>query len=193
MQPREINAFWSRTFPECPPIGFLFKHLYADRWLRVQTLDSENEHAESEEELAEITRRLNALIAEVFDLDSTLVLITTSYSESESSVRDVPLLKPLDPNPVFMQSVGVHELALEFDSPTYWHLFVSERENAPGGLDRLVRLAAQPSLTSGVINLILLGPESKRLLYVRSTSAEVVLDSTVARDALQEKFAELAD
>lgn len=190
MQAREINALWSRAFPECPPVGFLFKHVFQDRWTRFRSFPGDRKHPSSEEDLVEICRRQNALIDHVFQVDQRLILITTSYSKAESSIRDVPLLAPLDPDHLFMQSVGVHELALEFDSPTYWHLFVSERDKSPGALDKLFRLSAQESLTSGVINTILLGPESKRLVYVRSGWAEVVMESQDARDELQAHFSD---
>ena len=190
MQAREINALWSREFPECPPVGFLFRHMYRDRWVRVRSLPGDRVRPESEEDYAEICRRQNALLLDVYSAESTLILITTSYSQMEEPRRDVPLLEALDPEKVFLQSVGVHELALEFDSPTYWHLFASERSNAPGALDKLMRVAAEESLTSGVLNMILLGPESKRLVYFRSGAAEIVMESEEARDGLQARFVE---
>ena len=188
MEAIELNAYWSREFPDCPPVGFLLKRVYQDRWVRIQNFVEDGRSPETQEEYDEICAKQNAALSHLCEGDDRLVLITTSYSRNEEPVRDQKVLRDFDPAAKFLHSVGVHELALEFDTPTYWHLFMSEWTFEAGCFDKLMRLVAQGALFSGVFNVILLGPRSNRLMCLYEGGADVIMESPQARDRFQERF-----
>jgi len=186
LEPIDLNSYWSRVFPECPPVGFLFKHFYQDRCHRVSYFPDGRRAPETKEEYDEVCSRQNEILTRLCDGDPRVVLITTSYSSEEDPVRDQKLLNKLDPAAKFLHSVGVHELALEFDFPTYWHLFMSEWKFAPGQFDKIMRLTAQGSMFSGIFNVIILIPESTRLMYIFDGGTDIVMETPEARNELRD-------
>ena len=188
MEPIELNAYWSREFPDCPPVGFLLKRVYHDRCFGMRNFSEDGRSPETQEEYDAICARQNSALSYLCDGDDSLVLITTSYSRNEEPVRDQKLLREFDPTAKFLHSVGVHELALEFDVPTYWHLFMSEWTFEPGRFDKIMRLVAQGAMFSGVFNVILLGPRSNRLMCLTESGAEVILENPQVCDRFRERF-----
>lgn len=188
VEPIDLNAYWSREFPECPPVGFLLKRVYQDRWVKMRNFAEDGRSPETREEYDEICARQNSALSYLCEEDDRLVLITTSYSPDEKPVRDQKALRELDPSAKFLHSVGVHELALEFDVPTYWHLFMSEWTFEAGCFDKLMRLVAQGAMFSGVFNVILLGPKSNRLMCLFEGGADIILESPQACDRFRERF-----
>jgi hypothetical protein len=190
--PEEVNAYWTRRFPECPPVGYLFKHLYRERCVRLRLLENGGRIPQSDADFAEIRRRQHELLGRVFESEPSLVLITTIPSELETPPKDTPPYLNFDPQGAFLHSLGMHEFELEFDTPSFWHLFMSERKNRNGELDAVLRAAATDSSESGVVNTLVLGPASARVVYVYPCGADVVFESLVERDALRERFADWA-
>ncbi len=189
MTPEEMNAYWTRRFPECPPVGYLFKHLYRERCVRLRLLEDGRTVPRGDDGFEVIQRRLNELVRHVFEGEPYLVLITTIPSEFETPPKDAPAFLNFDPQGVFLHSLGMHEFELEFDTPSFWHLFVSERQNRQGEFDPFLRAAVAEAGESGVVNTLLLGPASARLLYVYPGGADVVLETSSGRDSLRERFA----
>ncbi len=166
----------------------MLKRVYQDRCVRMRNFSEDGRSPETQEEYDEICARQNSALSYLYDGDDDLVLITTSYSRNEEPVRDQKVLREIDPTAKFLHSVGVHELALEFDVPTYWHLFMSEWTFDAGCFDKLMRLVAQGAMFSGVFNAIVLGPQSNRLMCLYDGGADIILESPQARDRFRERF-----
>lgn len=190
MEPIELNAYWSREFPDCPPVGFLLRRVYQDRWVRIRNFSEDGRTPETQTDYGEMCSRLNEALSYLCGDNTGIVLITTSYSPDEKPVRDQKVLCEFDPTAKFLHSVGVHELALEFDAPTYWHLFSSKWQFEPGRFDKVMRLVAQGAMFSGVFNVILLEPETNRLMCLYEGGADVILEAPKARDQFRERFAD---
>lgn len=145
---------------------------------------------ETDPDYSEMCARQNEALSYLLGDNTDIVLITTSYSPDEKPVRDQKALREFDPTAKFLHSVGVHELALEFDAPTYWHLFSSNWQFEPGCFDKPMRLVAQGAMFSGVFNVIFLQPKSKRLMCLYDGGADVILEAPEARDQFRERFAD---
>ena len=192
MEPNELNAYWSREFPDCPPVGFLLRRVYQDRWVRIRNFSEDGRTPETQTDYDEICSRQHEALSCLCGNSTGIVLITTSYSREEKPVRDQKVLRDFDPTAKFLHSVGVHELALEFDSPTYWHLFASEWKFERGRFDKVMRLAAEGAMFSGVFNVIFLEPETNRLMCLYEGGADVILEAPKARNQFRERFSDWA-
>jgi hypothetical protein len=44
---REVTgeAWWNNHYPEAPPVGFLLRQVYSDRWLRIHSLPGSKRYA----------------------------------------------------------------------------------------------------------------------------------------------------
>jgi hypothetical protein len=187
--PEAVNAFWTSRFPECPPVGYLFKHLYRARCARFRTSEDGSQSPQRPEDSLTTVERQNALLSHLFANDRRIILITTIPSELETPPRNAPAYLNFDPLGKFMQSLGMYEFELEFDTPSFWHLFVSAREHEPGEFDAVLRASSENPASSGVINTLLVGLESARLLYVYPGGADAVMEGTTERDELRKRFA----
>ena len=190
MTPEELNAYWTRQFPECPPVGYLLKHLYKDRCARFCALDNGRSYPETEADSRALCERLNALLEHLFESEARIVLITTMPSELETPPRDAPGFLNFDPEGRFLHSLGMHEFELEFATPSYWHLFMSSRDYTYGVLDSVLRASSEYPAQSGVLNTIVLGPATRRLFYVYPGGCDVVMESALKRDQLADRFAD---
>lgn len=192
MTPDEFNAYWTRTFPECPPVGYLLKHVYRDRCVRFQNFADGRRVPKSEADYAEVLRRQNTLLDHLFRSEPRVVLVTTVPSENELPPENGPSFINVDPQGSFCHSLGMHEFELEFDTPSYWHIYMSAREFAPGAFDHLLKTAAEDAADSGIVNVIFLGPSTRRLMHVYDGGADVVLESALKRDQLRDRYADWA-
>lgn len=192
MTPDQLNAYWTRTFPECPPVGFLLKHIYKDRCARFRNFENGRKHPETEPDYLQVCERQNTLLDHVFRGEPQVVLITTIPSENEVPPKDAPAFLNFDPNGRFLHSLGMHEFELEFKTPSYWHLFGSSAEFRPGRFDPVLRAAAEDSAVAGVVNVIFLGPSARRLLYVYPGGTDAILESPLKRDQLAARYADWA-
>lgn len=190
MTPEEFNAYWTRTFPECPPVGFLLKHVYRERCARFRNFSNGRVHPASDDDYAEVCRRQNALLDHLFRSEPRVVWVTTIPSENEMPPEDGPSFVNVDPQGAFCQSLGMHEFELEFDTPSYWHIYMSAREFAPGRFDALLKTAAEDPAESGLVNVLFLGPSTRRLMHVYDGGADVVLESAQKRGQLCARYAD---
>ncbi len=190
MTPEQLNAYWTRTFPECPPVGFLLKHIYKDRCVRFRNFENGRKLPETEPHYAQVCERQNTLLDHLFRSEARIVLITTIPSENEVPPMDAPGFLNFDPHGRFIQSLGMHEFELEFTTPSYWHLFMSTAELLPGRFDPVLRAAAEDSSVAGVVNVVFLGPSTGRLFHVYPGGADAIMESDPKREQLKSRYAE---
>src|SRR5690242_3897509 len=126
MTPAEFNDYWQQVYPNSPPIGYLLRQEYEDRWFRIHTLPESKRYPETEAEYQEILRRHNLLLDDLLGEQGEFVLITTGYSETTN---------PAPPYPEHLSVISHHENFLtspmpkdhEEDEQAYWHFYMSER------------------------------------------------------------------
>ncbi|HEY9685137.1 MAG TPA: hypothetical protein V6C86_26420 [Oculatellaceae cyanobacterium] len=69
------KTWWEQQFPDSPPVSFLLRQLYGERWLRIHSLPSSKRYAESELEYEELVRRHNIVATETLVEGSACYLI----------------------------------------------------------------------------------------------------------------------
>ena len=57
MDETECRTWWEENFPLSPPVGFLLRRIYPERWLRIHSLPNSKRYPETAEEYAEIHHR----------------------------------------------------------------------------------------------------------------------------------------
>ena len=48
MTAEAFQHYWTRTYPDCPPVGFRLRAAYQARWFRIHSLPASKRYAESE-------------------------------------------------------------------------------------------------------------------------------------------------
>ena len=71
----DFAARWNRWYPNAPPVGFLLRDSYPDRWVRVHTMTGSKRSPNSGWDYAELSRRYNALAGYVLGDQASCALI----------------------------------------------------------------------------------------------------------------------
>ena len=71
----DFLARWDIWYPDAPPIGFLLREEYEDRWLRIHSLPEGKRNATSDQEYDEILRRHNRVATDVLGAHAACVLL----------------------------------------------------------------------------------------------------------------------
>jgi hypothetical protein len=71
----EVLARWSHWYPDAPPVGFLLRESYPDRWLRIYSLPEGKRYPTSGFDYAELLRRHNAVADDVVGAGSPCAIL----------------------------------------------------------------------------------------------------------------------
>jgi len=103
----EMSAFlekWSVWYPKVPPIGFLLRLEYPERWMRIHSLPDSRRYPTSETDQAELLMRHNTVACDLLREDETCALFVYNEAGSESW-RDVEAR-------IGLPGQGLHDLGL---------------------------------------------------------------------------------
>jgi hypothetical protein len=182
MTSEEFKDYWQQHYPKSPPIGYLLRQAYEDRWFRIHCLPESKRYPESEGEYQEILRRHNIIITDILGENSEFVFITTAYS-------DTP--KPIPPYPEYRSIIGDYEEWMTIpmhksyeESSDYWHFYLSHREWKNDSLDDLLRLVADDLIG----NILLVGVKQRCLYHPYDGGADIILESESARDMKKGRY-----
>ncbi|MDD2892642.1 MAG: hypothetical protein PHF20_01815 [Halothiobacillaceae bacterium] len=189
---QSLSRHWDTIFPSTQPIGYLFRELYPERWVRFHSLPESKRYAENRAEYAEIFSRQNQILSELIH-DPEIILLTTTPSISASPHRitgdgrgrRVKKLARFDPHAKFWRTVAMHELEDKDEAWVYYyHIFASRCTFAKGSLDRILALVADFVEE----NVFILSLNESWLFLPYDGGVDVILPSPWERDRLKEKY-----
>jgi hypothetical protein len=101
----QIKNYWQQNFPLCPPINYLFKIFYTDRWLRIHSLPSSKRYADTAAEWKILFETQNQILNDVFTENEEIIIFTGVYSNSkitfeENNLGDNAALKQFEFQPL---------------------------------------------------------------------------------------------
>jgi hypothetical protein len=176
---------WQEQFPDCEPVAHLLRRRFPTRWVRFHSLPASKRYPEDASEYGMVLERHNRILRELAGPESTVILLTTGYSETADAVPPRPELGTLDPDAKPWRAVPMHDLEGDFFASSYWHVFASVWEWRPGVLDPIVRLVADDAIA----NVMVVDPLCRWLLHPYDGGMDVILESTAVRDRLRSSYA----
>lgn len=180
--PQELTRRWRQSWPDCPPLGHLFRQRMSDRWVRFHGLPSGRRCPTSASEYAEVLHRYNTVLVALLgeSTPAPTYLITVEYGEEDLAAGSEPVHVGLHPDAVAWMRV-----ADPADPDLRYGLYVSRMEFVPGDLDGLFRYVAEDRTTDVVVT-----DESLcRLFHPYDGGMDVIASSTAQRDRLAARFA----
>ena len=179
----EIDAYWRSTYPECEPISYWLRGIYADRWVRFHSLPGSKRYAETDGEYSTICERHNAVLSELALPNEELVFVSTGYSGTPTPVRKSSALDVFDSSPQCWRTIPKHQLDHD-DHLNYWHLFMSTSHWKVGIFDPILRLIADEV----VANTMILSTTNHWIYHAYDGGTDVILKTSFVRDQLKRKF-----
>lgn len=181
VDPEELTRRWRQSWPDCPPIGHLFRHYLPDRWVRFHSLPQAQRYPNTAAEYREVLHRYNAVLAElVAETGSAAIyVVTVEYGPGDGAAGTEPVRVGLHPGAVAWMSATDPT-----DPEPAYRLHVSRADFTPGGLDDLLRYVAEDRTSDVVV-----ADEALRwLVHPYDGGMDVIATSTSRRDRLAQRF-----
>jgi hypothetical protein len=172
---------WEQQFPTCPPIGYLLRRGFADRWVRFHSLLESKRYPENAAEYATLLHRHNSVVEELTGTNRRVTLLATEFSRSAKPARLQAELQPLVPTATYCRTVPMDDLDGSVADPIFWHLYVSVHEWFPGLFDPIVRLVADDVIS----NIMIVGLDCRWVVHPYDGGMDVFAESSSARDRLK--------
>lgn len=177
----ELTRRWSRAWPECPPIGHLFRHRMHDRWVRFHSLPLGRRCPAGVADYEEVLMRYNTVLAEILgECGCTAIyLVTVDYGSDDLAAGTEPI------------HVGLHHGAVPWthavdpgNPEVAYSLHVSRQDFTPGDLDDLLRYVADDRTSEVVVTDRYL----RWLFHPYDGGMDVIAPSAAERDRLAARF-----
>lgn len=177
MNAADFNSYWNTHFPACPPIGYLLRDAYTDRWLRIHTLPQSKRYPETAAEYAEILQRHNTILADLFPHGKALALLRTSYSATPPPTPPDTLDQRYHPF-VFVRSIPMHEEDEPEAFHLYWHIWLHLHMWQPQSLDALLKDVAD----NIIANVMLIDLQRNAVYHPYDGGADVILGTQAEQE-----------
>jgi hypothetical protein len=78
---QQFQHFWELHYPESPPINYLFKRRFSDRWARIHSLPDSKRYPGTKSEWDILLQRQNAVIDHVLQQDEKIQIVINAAEE----------------------------------------------------------------------------------------------------------------
>jgi len=171
--PYPLIELWAKRWPDSLPIAHELKELFEDQWLRFHSVPGAKRAPADDAEWTIVLERYTALLDELAAKDEDLIVIMSVVTSApEPAERDMD----------FWASVPWHYADPDL---LYAHLFVTTSPWSRGGLDDLLRLAAEQQIGGVIVAPLDLG----WLYHPYAGGVDVILSDAAARTRLAEGYA----
>lgn len=176
---------WRQWYPDAPPVGFLLRQAYPDRWLRVHAMPEAKRSPTSGRDYAELLRRFNAVADEVLGAESPCVLVVLQEcgvavdrrSADAGSIADHLTELGTLPEKLWDQETGVFAVPMCIQAAaTVWR---------GGDFDGLFSAVALDRIRALVVE-----QERGRVFAPYDGGADIILSATWERDQLRAHFSD---
>jgi hypothetical protein len=67
--------FWRSHYGDCPPVGFLLRETFPDRWFRIHSLPDSRRYANTAREMSSLLSRHNAVLSDLMGENGSCVVV----------------------------------------------------------------------------------------------------------------------
>ena len=126
-----FHELWAINYPKAPPLSYLMRQLYPERWLRVHSLPEARRYPETEADWRLLLERHFTVLREVFGDLADAVLVSSYYTvatepEHEQFLRENTVLNQLDFK--FLSALKLGKTIQEpDDNLTYWPVITNSK------------------------------------------------------------------
>ena len=166
-----LSAGWAKEWPQTPPIAFLLRDLYPERWVRFHSLPESKRYAETDEEHATVLLRHHAVLDELGPSARCFVIAPRFAGDTDQDVAipDELHWRTIDCPDYYEKPVQLYATSLAYSSAEF---------------DNILRAAAAWQLAQVIIS-----PDDLRWLYhPYDGGADVIAASVEQRDQLKAEF-----
>jgi hypothetical protein len=183
----DFQGAWENRFGSVPPLGYMLRERFKDRWFRIHSLPESKRYPEVPAKYDELLYRHNTIANEVLGHGSKCWLVVATYTD-DINAAEAPELAGLD-GIMLKQAYACEEPPdplVEVDLPVNIVCWVAQVRWLPNRFDELIRLVADDKAPQ-----LLFAEESTSRVYAPyDGGADLILETSQQRDALRTKYAE---
>lgn len=186
----EFQHFWSAVTGNMPPIAYLFKWEFQDRWFRIHSLPESKRYAETLAEWQLLLQRQHTLLKDLLGAEKRLLLLTGYYTHDEhehaTGLQDFREREDCFRKIAFrpLPAIDLHTFdSNDYESGThYWPLLAELAPDAPQ-LETILRAIADDASRAFFI-----GEHSRVLLAPYDGGVDIILPTSQLRDQHRHKY-----
>jgi hypothetical protein len=80
----EFTTYWKNNFADCPPINYLLKEKFTDKWLRIHSLPESKRYPENNTDWDILLARQHKIFEDAFYKNDDIIVIANMYQIDDS-------------------------------------------------------------------------------------------------------------
>lgn len=161
MTPSQFEGIWTSKYPLTPPIAYLLRDAYPERWFRIHSLPESKRYPEDESDWSILLDRQNSLISDLLGNNSDVLLVAGEY-DFDSNNGHVWEFSPVDSihhlpftelKPVPLETLNTERNLNEFKPGEFYRLVFSTIHWQSSTWDKLLKEIAYDELRAFFISI----------------------------------------
>ncbi len=182
MTKEELTYNWNKSFNNFLPIAYELKNKFNESWFRIHTLPDSKRYPENESEYAEILKRHNLILSDLFEENHSLIVVSMGGNSYKESISQNEVMKNLGFQKNFWMSINVSD---ENDEESYfWNMSYDEINFSGNSFDNLLRLIADEE----ILDVMFFSIERNIVYHPYDGGADIILVNSKLRDKYKEKY-----
>jgi hypothetical protein len=187
MNKTEMQLFWQANYTLCPPINFLFKIFYTDRWLRIHSLPDSKRYADTDEEWQILLGTQNAILDDIFKDGETFYLLVGVYSSGKINILDKPdidneCLNKFDFTP--LEIIDLHAISKEYyDEDIFYTPYFATLQYKSSEYNDVLKTVANDE-----IRVFFLNDVTNTIFAPYDGGVDIIYPDTTTRDFYKTKY-----
>ncbi|BCJ76461.1 hypothetical protein CS0771_60050 [Catellatospora sp. IY07-71] len=181
-RPQALTDLWEQQWPECPPMAYLLRSRYPDRWVRFHSLPGSKRYPDNEDEYGTVLDR-HYTVLDQLGAGPLVLVITTEWTDTEElTPQRWPRRAEVAPRAHHWRTFVEDPEDPEYR--TFHQLYVEALQWTPQCIDGLLRAVADDELAN-----VMVAPLDLHWLYhPYDGGADVVLPAREQRDELKHRY-----
>jgi hypothetical protein len=187
MKKENIESYWESNFPTCPPINYLLKIFYTDRWLRIHSLPDSKRYADTDTEWVTLFQTQNSILDDIFIEGEMIYLLTGVYSNLEitfpdNNLSDNAALKAFDFSA--LEKVDLYAMTKDYcEENTFYTPYCTEIFYKSSQYNDLLK-----SIANDEIRAFFLNPKSNIIFAPYDGGIDIIYSDKKTKDFYQTKY-----
>jgi hypothetical protein len=187
MTKENIQSYWNLNFAECPPINYLFKIYYTNRWLRIHSLPNSKRYSDTDAEWDILLSTQNAILEDVFEDEDSICLFTGAYSNiditfPENNLSDNEALKVFDFRA--LEKIDLYAMTKEYtEENTFYTPYFTTNLFKRKSYNELLK-----SIANDEIRAFFLNPKINTIVAPYDGGLDIIYKDTETRDFYKNKY-----
>jgi hypothetical protein len=187
MTKAEMQLYWQANYQLCPPINYLFKIFFPDKWLRIHSLTSSKRYADTIEEWEILLHTQNQILDDIFNDGDILYLFTGLYSSGSLNIIDKPDLDNVNLskfNFTAFETIDLHAITKEyFDEDVYYTPHFALDHYKSSTYNEILK-----SIADDELRVFFLNPITTTIFAPYDGGVDIIYADVKARDFAKKKY-----